>query len=121
MALSNIISSVGGKKIGITKNILDVAVYKTAFFAVAYDFPNGSWVSLSSTSIPVLISVLRMKNAFKKPAVATATKLLNAFRYTSLLPVDLAVYFSRILRTPRPTQIAELVAIPYDTPMSCIV
>ena len=54
-------STAGGTKIVRTRKILDNAVYITAFFAQFCDFPYGSSVSLSRTSIPFSISVYLMK------------------------------------------------------------
>ena len=109
---------IGGTKIGTTKKMREKAVYKTAFFAAAYDFPIFSSESGLSTSIPVLISVRRIINALMKPALATATKLHNALKKISRPPLALARGFESILRMPRPIPIAEDAAIAYDNAMS---
>ena len=74
-----------------TRKILDTAVCSTAVLATTCDLPSGSSVSLSSTSMPVLISLSLMKNALRNPAEATAQKLLKEFRKISLLPFALAI------------------------------
>ena len=101
----------GGTKIVVTRKMRDTAVCITAFLATAYDLPIGSRVSLSSTSMPFLISLILIKNALRNPAEATAQKLLSAFRKISRLPVEFASWAEIILRMPRPTPIADDVAI----------
>ena len=86
MAFSRATRIVGTQKIVVTRNIRLTAVYITATLAHFWDLPSGSPVVLSRTSIPVLISVCRMKYALRKPALATAKKELRALRKTSLLP-----------------------------------
>ena len=83
-----------------------VAVYKTAVLAQIYDLPSGSRVSLSSTSIPVVISVWRMEYELMNPAEAIAMKELSVLKTTSFPPLALAIYFFRAKRTPRPIPIA---------------
>jgi len=54
----------------------------------------------------------------RKPADATAKKLLNAFRKTRRLPEAFAKGAARALRMPRPTTMADVVAIEYDVAMA---
>ena len=95
----------GGTNILNTRKMLETAVCRTATLAHFWDLPRGSLVSRSSTSIPVFISVFRIKKAFKKPAEATAKKELSAFKQTSLLPLEAAICFCKaflISVPPRP-------------------
>ena len=51
----------GGINMGKTRKMRLIAVCSTATFAHFYDLPKGSPVVLSRTSIPVFISVYRIK------------------------------------------------------------
>ena len=102
----------GGMNMGTTRKMRLMAVWSTATFAQFYDLPRGSPVVLSRTSIPVFISVCRMKYAFRKPALETAKKELSALRKTRRLPLADASCPPMAFLMPRPTPMAEVVAIP---------
>ena len=120
-AFSSAIRKKGGTKIVVTRKMRDMAVCITAFLATACDLPIGSRVSLLRTSMPFLISLILMKNALRNPAEATAQKLLSALRKISRLPVEFASWAESNFRMPRPTPIAEDVAIVYDKVRSAVV
>ena len=66
---------------------------------------------MSSTSIPFSISVYLIKYAFKKPAAAQAAKELIELIITSLAPLAALDCFSSILRIPKATARALVVAM----------
>ena len=67
-------STIGGINIGTFKITREKPVYSTAFLAANYDLPIHSPVSGLCTSIPFFISVWRINQAFRKPALAHAKK-----------------------------------------------
>lgn len=91
----------------------------TAVLAHSFDLPpTGSFVSMSNTSIPLLISVWRIIYAFKKPAEATAQNVVSALMAIILLPLDLAIYLARAFLIKSPIPMALEVATLYEMAMS---
>ena len=95
-----------------------VAVCYTAAVAQALDLPMGLSVSLSSTSIPDLISVCLIMYALRKPADDIARNAVAAFSHVSLAPFAFFNIPADNFLRPKPTQMALDAATPYDVAMS---
>ena len=105
--LSTANNAKGGKKIVTLRNILEMAVYKTAALAASFDLPNDSPVSGSNTLIPFSISVCLMNQAFMNPALAQAKKELILLSTMRPAPVAAAALADMAFRRASPTQIDE--------------
>ena len=101
-----------GIAIGIARNILEDAVCMTADFAHSLDFPIGSFVSGSQSSIPFSISTCLMNQLLTKPPAIQATVLVNAFSPTKRAPVALAEAFALICLNMRAILTEAPTAIP---------
>lgn len=87
--LSNIQNIMAGEtKHPTDRNILEVAVSLTAFFAHTFDTPSFYVIySSEKTSIPFSISLLLMQNELRNPALPLAVAEIRELTKISLLPV----------------------------------
>jgi hypothetical protein len=87
--LSNIQNIIAGEtKHPTDRNILEVAVSLTAFFAHTFDIPTFYVIySSAKTSIPFSISLLLMQNELRNPALPLAVAEIKELTKISLLPV----------------------------------
>ena len=101
-----------GIAIGMARKILEDAVCMTADLAHSLDFPIGSFVSGSQSSIPLSISTYLMNQLLAKPPAMQATVLVKAFRATRRAPVALAEAFALICLNNRAMLTEAPTAIP---------